>query len=400
MLRNPVGTATAPSPSIHRESPLTPNPSPLKQARGEEDKGPSWLAGGRIPSLDGLRALAILLVIFAHSRFPGDHLLPLRTLRGRAGFLGVQVFFVLSGFLITTLMLREVRRTGKLHLGHFYLRRALRIVPVYACYLLLLALIQSIGYTALTGKWWLAAATWTVNLVPGPMPPPICHFWSLCVEEHFYLLWPLLMALLTPRMCRWAIPAGLASVLALRCGLLLAWPGATVDLLTFTRIDDIAVGCGLAFLSHDPLWRARLDRFVSSGRCLAVLIVGFLASQVFCSNLVGSMILPRVPLQLAIGVSNDVNTATIACLMWFVLTRPAGFFGKLLNHPIAVGIGVISYSAYLWHLPVCELGPSWLGAFPQNIIVIFSAAFLSYRLIEKPFLSLKDRLGAPARRMM
>ena len=190
------------------------------------DAGPAWLAGGRIPSLDGLHALAILLVIFAHSNFPGDHLLPLRMLRGRSGFLGVQIFFVLSGFLITTLMLREVRRTGRLHLGHFYLRRALRIVPVYVSYLALVGVLQFFRADHLSGFHWLARATYTVNFLPGSMPGPISHFWSLCVEEHFYLLWPLLMAALPLSSCRRAVPVCLAAVFGLRWFLLAAWPGA------------------------------------------------------------------------------------------------------------------------------------------------------------------------------
>jgi peptidoglycan/LPS O-acetylase OafA/YrhL len=336
--------------------------------------------------------LAILLVIFAHSNFPGDQLLPLRGLRGRAGFLGVQVFFVLSGFLITTLMLREVARTGRLHLGNFYLRRALRIVPVYATYLVLVAIIQASGQVHLDLGHWLAAFTWTVNLVPGSTPWALSHFWSLCVEEHFYLLWPLLVALLPLAWCRITVPCCVALAFALRWFLLLRYPGTAVDLLTFTRIDDVAVGCGLAFLAHDASWRGRFDR-LTSWRSLALLLPAFLVSQVFCSNLIGSRFLPHGPLQAAIAAANPLNALTIALLMWRLLRRPDGFAGRLLNHPAAVMIGVLSYSAYLWHLPLCERAPAWVGSFPQNLVFIFVAAALSYTLIEKPFLSLKDRLG-------
>jgi peptidoglycan/LPS O-acetylase OafA/YrhL len=359
---------------------------------------PSWLAAGRIPSLDGLRALAILLVIFAHSHFPGDHLLPLRVLRGRSGFLGVQVFFVLSGFLITTLMLREIRRTGKLSLGGFYIRRALRIVPVYTAYLLLVALLQATGHVRLDGRHWLAALTYTVNLLPGSTPWALCHFWSLCVEEHFYLLWPLLVALLPMTWCRKAVPLCLSAALLLRFGLLLLRPGAAIDLLTFTRIDDIAVGCGLAFLAHDDFRRAWLDRFVASRRALAGLLAFFLASQVVCSNLVGGLFLPRGALELSVSLANTVNSLTISVLMWLVLNRPGCFGGRLLNHSLAVWLGVVSYSAYLWHLPVCEWAPAWMGSFPQNLLFIFAAAALSWTCIEKPFLSLKDRLAGQKQR--
>jgi peptidoglycan/LPS O-acetylase OafA/YrhL len=336
-------------------------------------------------------------VIFAHSNFPGDSLLPLRILRGRSGFLGVQTFFVLSGFLITTLMLREVQRTGGLHLGHFYLRRALRIVPVYTAYLLFVAILQATGQVQLAGRHWLSAVTYTVNLLPGSTPWALCHFWSLCVEEHFYLLWPLLMALLPLRWCRWAVPIGMFAVLGLRCFVLLAYPGAAVDLLTFTRIDDVAAGCGLAFLAHDGVWRSRLSALASSLRCRVLLVLAFLVSQIVCSNLIGARLFSHVPLQFAIALANDVNVLTIAVLMWFVVMCPACFWGRLLNHPLAVWLGVLSYSAYLWHLPLCERAPAWLGAFPQNIVFIFAAALFSYTLIEKPFLSLKDRLGADKR---
>ncbi len=362
-----------------------------------QTSAPAWLAGGRIPGLDGLRALAILLVIFAHSRFPGDHLQILRMLRGRSGFLGVQIFFVLSGFLITTLMLREVHRTGRLHLGYFYFRRALRIVPVYAAYLAFVALLCVGGWVRIGGGNWLAAATWTVNLVPGSTPWAMCHFWSLCVEEHFYLLWPLLMAVLPLTACRRAVPVCLVGVLGMRWLVLLAYPGAAVDLLTFTRIDDIAFGCGLAFLAQDAIWRARLGRIADSGRWMTLLIAIFLASQVVFSNVIGSQLFPHVGLQIGIGLANDVNAVTIVVLMWFALTRPQGFWVRLLNHPLAVTLGVLSYSAYLWHLPLCERAPSWMGSFPQNLLFIFAAAWLSYRLIEKPFLSLKDRRATALR---
>ena len=353
---------------------------------------PTWLDRGRIPCLDGLRAVAILLVIFAHSHFPGDHLLPLRALRGRCGFLGVQLFFVLSGFLITTLMLREVQRTGRVHLGHFYLRRALRILPVYAVYLLLLAILDACGSARFGGRHWLAAATYTVNFLPAPLPSLMSHLWSLCVEEHFYLLWPLLMAVLPLRWCLRAIPACLAMAFLLRW-ILLAYPGVPIDLLTFTRIDDIAVGCGLAFLAREPAWRRRLDAFITPGRLVLLLLV-FAASQVCFSRVLGTSLLPPVVLRLGLAVANDINSLTIAVLMWAVLSRPSGLWGRVLNHPAAVGLGVLSYSIYLWHVLVCANDrPAWLCSFPQNLLCIFLAALLSYRLIEKPFLTWKDRLA-------
>jgi peptidoglycan/LPS O-acetylase OafA/YrhL len=359
---------------------------------------PSWLAGGRIPSLDGLRAVAILLVIFAHSSFYGDDLLPLRMLRGRSGFLGVQIFFVLSGFLITTLMLREVQRSGRLHLGRFYLRRALRIVPVYAAYLLVLVLLQAEGVVRIAGLQWAAALTWTVNLMPGKIPWALSHFWSLCVEEHFYLLWPLLMVALPPRWCRRVIPLCLAGAFLLRWLLLLVNPAAPIDLLTWTRIDDIAVGCGMAFVAQEARWRDRLDRLTTSTGCLALLLLVFAGAQVVCSRIVGARLLGPGALEGAIAIANTINSLTVAVLMWLVLTRPTCLLGRVLNHPVAITLGVLSYSAYLWHVPLCEEVPAWMAAFPQNLVFIFAVALASYKCIEQPFLRLKDRLGAGAPR--
>lgn len=356
---------------------------------------PAWLDRGRIPCLDGLRALAIVLVLYAHGRFPGDGLGPIPMLKGRCGFLGVQIFFVLSGFLITTLMLREIQRNGRVHLGQFYLRRALRIVPVYATYLVVLAILDACGMVHLQGRHWLAAGTYTVNFLPRPLPLAISHVWSLCVEEHFYLLWPLLMALLPPRWCFRAIPICLALAFAARWSLL-TFSQAAVDLLTFTRIDDIAVGCGLAYLARSSAARRWLD-WLTSFRRLVVLLFLFAVSQVCLSRMVGSSLLPPAALPLGLALSNDVNVLTIAVLMWAVLTRPHGFGGRLLNHPAAVQLGVLSYSIYLWHvLFMMHEEPAWLCSFPQNLLFIFVAATLSYRWIEKPFLKWKDRLSGEA----
>jgi peptidoglycan/LPS O-acetylase OafA/YrhL len=313
-------------------------------------------------------------------------------LKGRCGFLGVQIFFVLSGFLITTLMLRDVERTGRVHLGHFYLRRALRIIPVYATYLLLLAILDACGAARFNGRQWLAAATYTVNFLPPPLPLAMSHLWSLCVEEHFYLLWPLLMTLLPTRWCVRAIPACLALSFLARW-ILLSFSYGSTDLLTFTRIDDIAVGCGLAYIARSATTRCCLDRFVSLPR-LALLFAFFAASQICLSRAVGSSLLPSTVLPFGIALANDVNTLTIAVFMWAVVNHLGGFWHRLLNHPAPVHLGVLSYSIYLWHVLLCEREePAWLCSFPQNLFFIFVAATLSYRCIEAPFLAWKDRFA-------
>jgi peptidoglycan/LPS O-acetylase OafA/YrhL len=198
--------------------------------------------------------------------------------------------------------------------------------------------------------------------------------------------------MLPPRWCVRAIPTCLALSFLARW-ILLAVSDASIDLLTFTRIDDIAVGCGLAYLSRSPASRRWLDGFVSFRR-LTLLLVLFAASQICLSRTAGSALLPPPALHFGLALANDINTLTIAALMWAVLNHPCGFGHRLLNHPAAAHLGVLSYSIYLWHvLFTTREDPAWLCSFPQNLLFIFVAATLSYRWIESPFLAWKERLA-------
>jgi peptidoglycan/LPS O-acetylase OafA/YrhL len=343
--------------------------------------------------------VAILLVLFAHLNFPGGAANPCHPLQYRCGFLGVQVFFVLSGFLITTLMLREIDRTGGLSLRHFYLRRVLRIVPAYVALLVLIAVFQVIGRVQADGRTWLALGTYVVNFLPEhAVPAPAGPMWSLSVEEHFYLLWPFLMAVWPARRCRVAALASIGLALGLRWFLLLAYapesrPFDTFK-ATFTRLDDIAAGCLLAFAARDRVWRRRLD-VLATQPVLRSLVLGLFLVSLTCFNLaVGERLLGTTGGLLLTGLANTVNAASIAVIMWVVLARPESLCARLLNLPIAVGLGTISYSLYLWHMVFIAPEPAWLCGFPQNVAFILLAGWLSYTLNEKPFLSLKAGLGA------
>jgi peptidoglycan/LPS O-acetylase OafA/YrhL len=373
---------------------IRPDASPCRAAPLD---APPWLEGGRIPSLDGLRAVAILLVLLCHWHFPHGGSSAVEKARGQAGDLGVQLFFVISGFLITTLMLREVRRTGRLDLRHFYLRRFLRIVPVYLAYLAVLALLQAAGPARLTGRHWLGLATYTVNFLGAP--PDTFHVWSLCVEEHFYLLWPLLLAAFPVARCRRLALYGLVGAFALRwLALLLLRDPGFINRWTFTRLDDIAAGCLLAFLVHDPVWRGRLDRLVHSARGLALVLLVPVAAHAVSSSLVGPRLSSPALEALLVSLRSDVSAAAFAVFLWAAVTRPGSWGGRLLNYRAVVVIGVLSYSLYLWH-PLFVVSPSpLLLSFPLNFVCSFLVAGLSYVLIEKPFLSLKDRLSAGTRR--
>jgi peptidoglycan/LPS O-acetylase OafA/YrhL len=362
---------------------------------------PAWMRGGRIPSLDGVRALAILLVLYAHANIPCHGQRIVSAIKGRSGFLGVQLFFVLSGFLITTLLLREISRTGGISRSGFYLRRALRILPVYLLYLTVVAVLPWSENTCLNGIDWLTALTYTVNFHPAPIPLAISHVWSLSVEEHFYLLWPLIMAGCTVTGSRRAVVGCILSCLGVRCAGLLLFPASSgvLDLWTFVRMDDIAFGCLLALLAGVPLWRRRLDWIAASLPALALIVAVLILSQVLGTRLVGLRLFSPVWFAFVCGLSNTVNACGIALLLWTVMAHSQGLLGRFFNSWPVSGIGTISYSLYLWHVLFCDPQRGALSDFPWNIVCIFTAAFLSYHLIEKRFLRLKDRLSAeqPAR---
>jgi peptidoglycan/LPS O-acetylase OafA/YrhL len=348
-----------------------------------------------------VRAIAILLVLLEHghatARFPD--LGPMRWLAS-LGLLGVEIFFSLSGFLITLLMLREYSRTGELSLRDFYLRRVLRIVPAYAVFLLAVACLDfslrtqhpALGtgpYAHPTGGDWIAALTYTMNFRPR-LTWDFGHLWSLSIEEQFYLIWPLFMALARPRMRAFMPLMAMATALACRCLLVWIFPAHSAGIhgWTFCRLDSIAAGCLLAILAWEPSSRRWLERWLlrpdTSIITLAILVASnYAAMKSQTWNLTGSF---------------TVNAIGIAALIWWLACRPRSIVGRVLNFRFVAGIGTLSYSLYLWQQlflkPQDLSGHQWWTMFPQNVVLAIVAAFVSYRLVELPFLRLKDRLGA------
>lgn len=342
---------------------------------------PGWLSAGRIPGLDGLRALGVLFVICTHLCQTRGFPTPAGVQTwGRIGPIGVDVFFVLSGFLITTLLCRERDRKGKVSLRGFYWRRSLRILPAFVALLLFVAGLQLAGAALVSGRDWLAALTYTMNFQPHSAWE-LGHLWSLSIEEHFYLLWPLLFVCLPPR---WAV-RGLAAVLlvgpALRWVVLLRWPqwSSMLDLWTPTRLDAIAVGCLTALLARTRDG-ARLLNALASWWPLALLAAA--------GGLTGALYSGKF----ANGITPTVTALSFGVLVWAAATRAP----RWLESGPLVTVGIGSYSLYLWQQPF--LNPHaehWWTAFPQNLVFACLAALLSYRLIERPFLRLKGHPPAP-----
>lgn len=338
----------------------------------------------RIPSLDGLRALSISLVLFGHlcgtrNFWSGEGVSFLGP-----GELGVRVFFVISGLLITRLLLTENETTGKIHLAKFYFRRTLRIFPPYYVFLFFLIAVQPLGWLLLNRGDALHALTYTSNYHLD-RSWQIGHTWSLSVEEQFYLLWPATLLLLGLRRGLQAAALVLLLCPLIRLGLfhLLPERAAGVGHQFETVADAIATGCVLACqTAWPPLLRALYERLLQSRLMMLALSLLGLAGNSLNDHPSLAFLFGHTLVNLCIGV----------CLDWCVRNH-RGMIGRLLNAPAMVFVGTISYSLYLWQqifLNQRANGP--VTSFPLNLGLTLTAGLLSYYLVEKPSLNLRQRL--------
>jgi peptidoglycan/LPS O-acetylase OafA/YrhL len=334
----------------------------------------------RLPSLDGLRAISIVLVLLGHlngtARFGWFH-----SWFGDIAHLGVTVFFIISGFLITRLLIDDEISQGRVCLRRFYLRRALRIFPAFLGYVAVMAGLQAGGLIHLHGGDLTHALTYTVNYEPA-RSWEIGHLWSLSVEEQFYLLWPFAFVFATPAARVWIAAAAMALGPIARATAAVALRGSPYrDLEMFPMVaDSLATGCLLACLQG---WLVQYPRYVMLFRGHWSLV---LVALVLVVNRYMSYTLVDV---LGAGLAN----IAIAILIHRSVTRSDDAVGRLLNLRALTGIGVLSYSLYLWQQPFIDRhGAAWFNAFPENLLLTVSVALMSYLLLEKPLLRMRRRL--------
>ena len=336
--------------------------------------------GGRIPSLDGLRALSIALVLLAHL-MGTQHFAAVPELgRWQLGNLGVRVFFVISGFLITTLLLEEMDRSGTVSLRQFYLRRLFRIFPAFYAFCAVLFVLHEARIIELGPGDLVAAVTYTMNY-HHDRSWYAGHLWSLSVEEQFYLFWP---AILVFAGRRGGLRVAMLAVLiapSLRFAMGL-WPQLRPGIgETFPSVADaLATGCVLAglrpWLTRSPRWQ----RFFRSRLVwLAPLAVAAAARN------------PSAKLDWLVG--QTVMNVGIAVIIEKTIRMPEDLLGRVLNARPLVFIGTMSYSLYLWQqLFLNRRGSSMLQSFPLNLCLVGLVALASYYLVERPFLRLRVRL--------
>ncbi len=344
----------------------------------------------RIPSLDGLRAIAILLVLvghLAHTRgfpaaFQNAFYVPI------AG-LGVKVFFVISGYIITHLLLSEFARNGRISLRSFYARRCLRILPLlFFCVSTTLLVDQLLHDLGINWSHALAACTFTVPVLPwGDGAWALGHIWSLTVEEHFYLVWPFLLARMGVTRAIWF---GLAFILlapAIRIGIYLS--GYTVFFSTYPACGDLMVfGCLAAILEcHRPelvaRWMGRQAMLLRTTLIILMVAVTLLGAVAGFGKL-------------TIPFGDTLVGAAGGLLLLSVVHQRSGLLFGLLNFGPLMYVGTLSYSLYLWQqifLFPASGNIAWFQTFPLNLGLAFVAAIFSHYLIENPFLRIKSKFG-------
>lgn len=373
------------------KSPTRPGAQASTAARWQDGQ-PVLQNAGRLPSLDGLRALAIVLVVVGH----GLNSIPNAPAAVRAlspivgnGHLGVCLFFSLSGYLITHLLLRERDRRGGISLTAFYVRRMLRIFPAAYAYIATVAILAASG--VLDVKWaeLVQAALYVWNYSFTQSAWFLSHFWSLCLEEQFYLLWPALLAFGG----RSRAVAGAVLIIAVmpvaRVATYFSWPSARghILIMAHTALDAMMYGCLAALLQNDRRFQRVLAALFRWRLHVATVLFLLVLSPLLEIRLRGSYYLP---------VGGSLNSAGCTLLILWALQNPRGTVGRWLNSRPFVHLGTISYSLYIWQelfLAPPRLALPWVGVFPLNEICALAAAEFSYWVIERPFLRLKGRLS-------
>jgi peptidoglycan/LPS O-acetylase OafA/YrhL len=349
---------------------------------------PASLAQGlnqsHLPSLDGLRALAAFLVVFYHSNLPGF-----------PGGMGVLAFFVLSGFLITWLLLKEEERFGTVSLKMFYARRTLRIMPpFYAFWLLVVGSRIILGKPFVTGQT-ISSFFYVGNYYQAIFGGPntgLSHTWSLGVEEQFYLLWPIAFLWLKGsqrrvRFLLWSI-AGVWLYREFLVWVLHA-PQGYIYAAFDTRADHLMIGCLLAVALREGMV-ADLWRFLVAVPSLTWLTIGLLVCSAACSYHYGSFYRD--------AVGFIVDPILIAILIVQVIAHSAVSFGAALNWRWMRYLGAISYSVYLYHGVANRAAEILTARLPlltpvAEVIGAIAIASVSYWLLEQPLQRIRARFA-------
>jgi peptidoglycan/LPS O-acetylase OafA/YrhL len=353
-----------------------------------------------IPSLDGIRAISVLLVVLGHSGL--ENLVP--------GGLGVTIFFFLSGYLISTLMLAENERTGRIDILNFYARRMFRLMPPLFISLAIAYGMTYVGWlpggitnTGLAAQLFYFANYYGLFFDPGnTIPDGTGILWSLAVEEHFYIFYPLFMTLLLGRALR---PRTIGTLLGIGCLVVLAWrfhivqsPDFLADRTYYasdTRIDSIIYGCLLAVVIN-PLRQLRRHETISAAQwvVMATAVVTLLLTLLY-----------RDP-NFRETVRYSLQGLALMPLFYFAVRFSNNQLFRHLNSPWAITLGTYSYSIYLIHYVVIRFVAANAPAiaaksfilFPTALLISIAYAAVIDRFVDRYFRRLRHKYPAGLRK--
>jgi peptidoglycan/LPS O-acetylase OafA/YrhL len=331
------------------------------------------------PALDGLRTLAVYSVLLFHTGHPW----------AEGGFVGVDLFFVLSGFLVTSVIVSEIDATGSLRLGHFYARRVRRLLPAAAVvvvataavYVLVAPVSERLSLVRDAQSALLYVANWNFLAQSGDYfaadaeQSPFLHFWSLAIEEQYYVFFPVLLLVLSRRGRRWVV-AVLAALFVASVASQLVWAQLDADHAyygTDARLYQLLAGSLLALVLH------RLQPHAARLRPGVVAWAGLVGFVVLCSGL-----LPVSP-----SVRGLAATAASIALVGSLMLADGSPLARLLSRRVPVFLGRVSYGTYLWHWPVILVLEQVLDVGPAVVAVLAVAlstglAAASYEVLEMP----------------
>lgn len=338
--------------------------TPMKQVRNSDHY---------IPVLDGLRAASIIVVLYAH--VSAGLYLPHWMSAGSIGPGGVVIFFVISGFLITSQLVRDFNQR-QLRLTRFYARRFFRLSPAMIVLVATTMGLSALGWVPLTQADIIHAITYTTNYYHSPSTS-LAHLWSLSVEEQFYLIWPIVILLGGLRTSRRVAVLALLVCPMVRIVEFLANP-AEPDLLTHfeTSADAIAIGCALCLYWSD------IQKAIPRKLTGTVAVLACFATLILCCFM--NHIRPSFE---TIGYSIELGCA--ALILNALLTRPDSIATRSLSAAPVRWLGQISYSVYLWQEPFCTRNlwfhPRGSVPFPGNVALALLAGCVSFYCIERPF---------------
>jgi peptidoglycan/LPS O-acetylase OafA/YrhL len=326
----------------------------------------------RIPVLDGWRGIAIAMVLFDHVQFAaaGGYTHPwLQT-----GRHGVTIFFVLSSFLITTNLI-----SGPIDLKKFYIRRFFRLMPAAWTFLATLVVVGYLTGTQFTSWPEIKACLLFYRNFAGPVQGDTAgHFWSLSIEEQFYLVWPFLLLLAGARRCRWIAATAAIGVASFRTLMWQHYQGNLLANRTEVRADALLIGCLLALLLSSPSFR---DRALMGTKWCAVPAPAALLFAIWKSNLLQPL----------------WKSASIAALLAFTMLHPGTIVSRLLALKPMVWLGTVSYSIYVWQEPFMGFKKTPLALTISVAVALPLFTLGSYYLIERPWTSFGRRItGRPA----